>query len=534
MRKRFASTVKDESGVTAVIVAISVTLFVGFLAYVVDIGYAYEMRRQLQSAADSAALAGMTDKVNGEAPDQVLAIAQDYAARNDSVGLPETLDVIPPDDESGQTIVDQPDFVQIAVSKQANYAFAPIFGRDNQMIYAQARAIRTYITGAGDLVPWGLGTVRPTEIKAYVGDNPNPYYLTDGNQDGVWDGSVDAPGTPSPDGYLVDIEVKNGYDYVQTLEDVGRITVDVPGDSVSDVWLGANNLAPSQTAVLSVAAVGRPAVANQPFAGTSFSETFSGSGIWQASLTAPEINNPLESFPIDIKVGSDRYANAAVLVVQTNRSPLTDIVLGQAHWTTPGSGMSLAVTVREFEYGQTYTLKLDGGATAEAGNFGGVDYSTLTHWSNGELEGIDNNANYSDNLVGGYQGIVHLGDSLDTFPGGMGNTTFKALEDRFANCPEDPYPYTLVAWEGDDRPVCGRRITVPVYELTENLNGKKRVTIYSFAAFFIESVVADPSEGTNITGAFIEEYKGFGTSSSDTRPDSGLYMETVRLAKPNY
>ena len=64
MRKQMKSyfklfkKVKNQAGVSAVIVAICLTMLIGFTALAVDVGYMYVTKNELQNVADAAALAG--------------------------------------------------------------------------------------------------------------------------------------------------------------------------------------------------------------------------------------------------------------------------------------------------------------------------------------------------------------------------------------------------------------------------------------------------------------------------------------------
>ena len=57
MAKRFARTHRRR-GATAVFVAVTIPLMFGFAALTIDIGYMYNVRTDLQNAADAAAMAG--------------------------------------------------------------------------------------------------------------------------------------------------------------------------------------------------------------------------------------------------------------------------------------------------------------------------------------------------------------------------------------------------------------------------------------------------------------------------------------------
>jgi len=54
----FFEKVKNQAGVSAVIVAIVLTMLIGFTALAVDVGYLYVTKNELQNVADAAALAG--------------------------------------------------------------------------------------------------------------------------------------------------------------------------------------------------------------------------------------------------------------------------------------------------------------------------------------------------------------------------------------------------------------------------------------------------------------------------------------------
>ena len=98
------SLLLDEGGAVAVLVALMLVVLVGFAAIVIDIGHLYENRRQMQSAADAAALAGAHELIVGADQATVLNTANEYAHRNDipvHVGTSSELEMLtdPPDTE---------------------------------------------------------------------------------------------------------------------------------------------------------------------------------------------------------------------------------------------------------------------------------------------------------------------------------------------------------------------------------------------------------------------------------------------------
>lgn len=85
---------KNERGVTVIIVTVVIVLLIGFVAFAIDIGYAYVARNQVQNAADAGALAGARflinadGTINGPGANQ---IAYDAAIANTSTGNPVTV-----------------------------------------------------------------------------------------------------------------------------------------------------------------------------------------------------------------------------------------------------------------------------------------------------------------------------------------------------------------------------------------------------------------------------------------------------------
>lgn len=85
---------KNERGVTVIIVTVVIVLLIGFVAFAIDIGYTYVARNQVQNAADAGALAGArflinaNDTINGPGANL---IAYNAATANTSTGNPVTV-----------------------------------------------------------------------------------------------------------------------------------------------------------------------------------------------------------------------------------------------------------------------------------------------------------------------------------------------------------------------------------------------------------------------------------------------------------
>ncbi len=68
----------DENGQTLVFVALSMTLLLGFLGFATDVGTLFYAKRQIQTAADAAAIAGAAELNYGN----MLTAARDAATQN--------------------------------------------------------------------------------------------------------------------------------------------------------------------------------------------------------------------------------------------------------------------------------------------------------------------------------------------------------------------------------------------------------------------------------------------------------------------
>jgi hypothetical protein len=333
------------------------------------------------------------------------------------------------------------------------------------------------------------------------------------------------------DVYPIDLTVYNSQDFPITYEDVGSIVVHQAGDAVTDVTLDDYTLAPGETTNLNVLTTDGNApsakVGGINYNQSAFSADGANPNLFHALITAPASDAPLETFAVD--VNNNDFRNAARLVVRTTNSPVDDIGFESLHFTTGGGTTSIDVTMNEFTYGEPYYLKVV--SNPEAGNFNALDFRYVWHppdytWNHGAN---DSAADYYDNLSGTYPGEIHIGDIIKTQPGNMSAVqTEHALDERIGSC-----THTFETWEADGKPAdCGRLVTVPIVEHIEHFTGKTDVIVYAIAEFFLESYEKVPGDKFDITGRFIQ-YAHTGTYQDDP-PDSGLYMETVRLDRSDY
>ena len=132
--KKIINLLRRERGTITVIIAVGMVAFLGFTALVVDVGYLYFQRRDLQNAADAAALAAAW-----ELPGDVQAQADEYALKNNiSYGV--TAQKQNGDQE-----------VKVTITNNFPRFFGRVFGNDNYIVSTTATAVKR----------WGMGGVMP-------------------------------------------------------------------------------------------------------------------------------------------------------------------------------------------------------------------------------------------------------------------------------------------------------------------------------------------------------------------------------------
>lgn len=134
---------RDERGAVAIIVAAMIASLIGVLAIVADVGMLYQQRRQLQTAVDSAALAGAMEVAEGRGATAAQTVAQSYVQQNKGFDVPASTTVSFPSATS----------VRVAATVNRQLFFAHIFGRTTEDIGANATASYGVATAARNLMP---------------------------------------------------------------------------------------------------------------------------------------------------------------------------------------------------------------------------------------------------------------------------------------------------------------------------------------------------------------------------------------------
>lgn len=129
---------RDEHGAVAVMVAISLVVFLGMLALVIDFGRAVGIRREMVNAADAAALAAAQRCALNQGRAAATAAANRTAALNDPSASLVSI-VFDPSCRPGLT-EGGPKTVTVTYSRPVDYFVAPILGFNGATVTTRATA----------------------------------------------------------------------------------------------------------------------------------------------------------------------------------------------------------------------------------------------------------------------------------------------------------------------------------------------------------------------------------------------------------
>jgi len=149
VRKRMIgkSSQGSQAGQTLALVALLLFVIVGMIAMAIDTGIFFQERRQLQNAADAAALAGA--QALPEDPDKAVALATQWADENGISGSELESVVVSTTDYANDTI-------SVKVKRDVDFMFASVLGIVSAENNANAAAQAGSLSGATGLTPFGV------------------------------------------------------------------------------------------------------------------------------------------------------------------------------------------------------------------------------------------------------------------------------------------------------------------------------------------------------------------------------------------
>jgi Flp pilus assembly protein TadG len=149
-------SLRDESGQALVVVALGLTSLLGFIGLAVDVGSLLHNRRQLQGAADAAAIAAaLSHNASG-----YLAAGKNASASNGFTdGAGGVTVVINPTPASGE-YVGQPGYYEALITKNEPTIFMSLFGHHTMPVLARAVAVAKSSNGNGAGCVFTLGATK--------------------------------------------------------------------------------------------------------------------------------------------------------------------------------------------------------------------------------------------------------------------------------------------------------------------------------------------------------------------------------------
>ena len=136
--KRTVRPLKSQSGVVAIVFAMLLPVLLGMLGIVLDLGFAYQYKRNMQIAADAAAFAGAHTIYRDDGSDVTANALYDAGKNgfNGSRGEARTVNIPP----TSGNFVGQSSYVEVLITEQLPTYFMPVLGINNMTVSARAVA----------------------------------------------------------------------------------------------------------------------------------------------------------------------------------------------------------------------------------------------------------------------------------------------------------------------------------------------------------------------------------------------------------
>jgi len=514
----------DDSGAAAVLLALLLFfVLLGFAALAIDVGYWYAAKRQLQTSADSAALAGCRDLIAKADNGTIWATVTDYANRNFNRPLIlSTCSVVPPSAGGLSDIGD--DYVKVTVASQAPSFLSKIYGRGDTLIRAQSIARIGWLSGAGGPVPWGLAVIHVDEGSASLGGQTRS--LSSG-ADGYWETNF----TPGLSGAL-GLTMTNGQGYDEAFDNVLTIGTLSPSGRIADVDInkttftsGRDTSAHVTVTLTSKLATGGGNKVEASVDGNKKTLTKVTDTVYEGDVAIGTVDDPFRpmAFSVTVKEGSLTQTVTSQLLLRRANYILQDVEVDHM-FVLPGDPVSLRVTTLDFEKEQEYQLKVEGG-TGTTGNFQALDFDSIDHSQcayGGDSGSHSGGSDYKQNIIGNPDIVMHIDDYVTSKPGNMQGPTAQGIKGRLAL----GIPRTYSEWIDAGRPNTKQLAIVPILERTEDPNGRNVMRVVSFATFYIQPYNYKP--GDPVRGVFID-WVAPGLEVIGEQPDE-LAVEATHLS----
>jgi Flp pilus assembly protein TadG len=196
MKKMCGNILKDEKGLVVVIVAVVMTVLIGFSAFVVDVGTVSLEKQKFQNAIDAACLAGAQDLPDTSA---ATIAANNYVQLNGY--QPSDISI---------TFSDANHKINITGIKEVSYTFAKVLGLQSTNVNTVAAALKESLGGAFDYALFSGSqstTLTLNGSSMYVGgsSHTNKNFVANGSNITIT-GACEAMGTITVNGSSIHID----------------------------------------------------------------------------------------------------------------------------------------------------------------------------------------------------------------------------------------------------------------------------------------------------------------------------------------
>jgi Putative Flp pilus-assembly TadE/G-like len=570
-----------EQGAVIVVVVLALTALLGMAALAIDTGLFSAHRRQLQTAADAAALAGAQQLISN--PSLACATASRYARQNTDATSSTNLiknanldtsfcELLP---TSGSST---PNSVAVRpVESSVPYLFGGVFGLSTANVNASARARIVYLTRTNGLLPFGVEDMEPTSVQVTVDSTGQQVPLgqtgcnaptTEGYP--YWCSGASITGLPAG-GSTFSVTETDASGQTTTWNNIGYIGSD---QSLSGCTDGSGHtclvqdvvMSPTTNPALYYSSTSAPAsfnvlahLRNLPsnasvtisYNGNSGTATLvsggtAANGIWTlpANLTtASSESSTGQAIQVSVSVPTGKGNKATTygpVTVQhayaRDDGDLLQQVQTDRHYVDPslaanaaGRFVNFNVAFQILVMGHTITLKLGGGgASGNSGNFQGLDLDTTAGSGacHGETSGIPNAA---DEVQYGACTPYSIGSPVQTQTGNFAGQVNNGLAARIGNSPDN--------WTGTsnlpaaDDPRWMSLILVPPLTFS-NCNGTCTTHVTGFGNFYITDWSGQPGSTLKqgeVQGVFWTRPNLINDYSTTCNDPSGVCLESVAL-----
>jgi Flp pilus assembly protein TadG len=177
---------RSRRGATLVLVAILMTVLIGFTGIAIDASRLYVMRAQLQTTADAAAIAAIVE-VNNTRPTNAAAVALQYVPKNlveQTAATVTAADVEPGSWDFATNVFTKlgswtdPAVAAVRVTARypGAYTFARVFGATGQTVTARAVGAIGYVSSSDCLRPWAVSYQTMLDVLYPPAGTKSPSY----------------------------------------------------------------------------------------------------------------------------------------------------------------------------------------------------------------------------------------------------------------------------------------------------------------------------------------------------------------------